>query len=395
MQPFRIPGTAIVWLLALSCVAAAQTQPKTRSLDRPDGTFAEPFSDIAGLRHLGNGRLIVADRLEKAVRVLDFDAGSFDEVGRVGSGPGEFQIPGRLLALPGDSTLLVDFGNNRLSILGPDGRIHRSTSMQQTFKGPDGGTGMTLIMPEVTDARGRIYFDMMGSFTMGPDGPPDSSAIVRWTLDSERYDTVAMLPNPMAGGATMRAGGSGGGFSFTSLGGGPLSPRPGWSVTPNGTTALAWPEPYHLETVQQDGPRRAGPAVPYQPVRVTEADKDAWADGMAGGAVMVVSGSSSSSGGGGRSFTMPRPDPDDQEWPEFKPPFASRGIWAAAENRIWVQRYVQADAAEMYDVFDTTGTLVERITLPAGRTLIGFGPGLVYLVNTDEDDLQWLERYRI
>lgn len=394
MRPLRIPGAATVWLLALAAGAMAQTTPKAHTLDRPDGTFAEPFSDISGLRQLADGRLIVADRLEKAVRVVDFDAGSYDEVGRVGSGPGEFQIPGRLLPLPGDSTLLVDFGNNRLSVLGPDGRVRRSTSMQQTFKGADGGTGMTLVMPEVTDASGSIYFDMMGSFTMGPDGPPDSSAIVRWTLDSERYDTVAMLPNPMAGGATMRAGGSGGGFSFTSLGGGPLHPRPGWSVAPNGTVALAWPDPYHLETVRRDGRRQAGPAIPYRPVPVTEADKQAWADGMAGGAMMVVSGSSSSSGGS-RSFTMPRPDPDGQEWPEVKPPFRPRGVTAAADNRVWVQRFVKAGAPEMYDVFDERGTLVERVTLPAGRTLIGFGPGVVYLVNTDEDDLQWLERYRI
>jgi len=29
------------------------------------------------------------------------------------------------------------------------------------------------------------------------------------------------------------------------------------------------------------------------------------------------------------------------------------------------------------------------------RALVGFGDGMVFLVNVDEDDLQWLEGYRM
>jgi hypothetical protein len=380
-------GLTLGLALGTSPAAFGQEPPATRPFDRPESTFPEPFSRIAGLRQLADGRLIVTDRLEKAVRILDFAAGTYDEIGHVGSGPGEFQVPGDLLPLPADSTLLVDFGNMRLSVIGTEGRFHRSTSMQQTVRDPDGGSGVVMVMPEAADAEGGLYFDMTGSFAVGPDGPPDSAAIVRWEFPSTKFDTVAMLPAPAIGSVTV---GSRGGASFRAAGGGPLSPRAAWAATPDGRTALVWPEPYHVEWVRRDGERLVGPTIPYRPIPVTAADKEAWAEGMAGGAVMVVSGSE-----GGRSFTLPKPDPDDMDWPSSKPAFQSRGVHAAPDGRLWVQRYVEAGAPDEFDVFDGGGVRVARVILPPDHTLIGFGPGFAYLARTDEDDLQWIERHRL
>ena len=106
---------------------------------------------------------------------------------------------------------------------------------------------------------------------------------------------------------------------------------------------------------------------------------------------MMVGGSR---GGGGRAIRMPRPDPDDQDWPEFKPPFPRGGVSATPEGTIWVQRHVPFGEQPAYDVFDEHGVRVRQVILPAGRRLVGFGPGKVYLINVDEDDLQWLETYR-
>jgi hypothetical protein len=35
---------------------------------------------------------------------------------------------------------------------------------------------------------------------------------------------------------------------------------------------------------------------------------------------------------------------------------------------------------------------VTTVRMPPGRTLIGFGARAIYLVFTDDDDLQWVER---
>jgi hypothetical protein len=39
--------------------------------------------------------------------------------------------------------------------------------------------------------------------------------------------------------------------------------------------------------------------------------------------------------------------------------------------------------------------VVGRVALPADTRLVGFGNGTVYLARSDEDDLQYLQRYRL
>src|SRR5512134_3432026 len=97
-------------LLLSGCAAtlAAQTVPTT-TLAKPDATFAEPFSSVAGLRELRNGRVIVADRLERTVSSIDLATGDITPIGREGQGPGEYGMPGPLFPFGGDSTLMVDF----------------------------------------------------------------------------------------------------------------------------------------------------------------------------------------------------------------------------------------------------------------------------------------------
>ncbi len=56
----------------------------------------------------------------------------------------------------------------------------------------------------------------------------------------------------------------------------------------------------------------------------------------------------------------------------------------------------RSDADERtYDVFDAGGNLVQRVSLPNDRRVTAFGDGGVYVIREDEDDLQWLERYKL
>ena len=56
-----------------------------------------------------------------------------------------------------------------------------------------------------------------------------------------------------------------------------------------------------------------------------------------------------------------------------------------------MQRHDEAGA--LYDVFDAAGERVRQVRLGENRLVVGFGAGVVYVVVTDDDDLQWLERY--
>ena len=80
------------------------------------------------------------------------------------------------------------------------------------------------------------------------------------------------------------------------------------------------------------------------------------------------------------------------DFPEFKGPFIN--AVAGPNNQIWVQRYMPAGAPPTYDVIDATGKVIQRVVLPKSTRLLGFGAGTVYLVRNDEDDLQYVQRYR-
>ena len=375
-----IPLVAFTAVAAAGSPLAAQQAPAVRTLSAPEAPFAEPFSNLSGLRELSDGRVVVADRLEKAVRLLNFRSGTFREIGRVGSGPGEYQMPTELLPLPADSTLLVDFGNMRLTVIEPGGRMGQSWPMVNS-------TG-ELRNPAGADGSGRLYLTSSGGVRIGSEGPPDSIAVVGWNRASDARDTVAMLPSPESN-VSMRSSG-GGGFSFRGIG--PLAPRWGWAVDVDGSIAIVWPENYHVEWIEPGGKRRAAPPVHYVPVPVTEEDKRAWADGLANATAVMMS-IGGEGGGGARTVRMPRPDPADMAWPEVKPPFDASEVRFAPDGTLWVQRYVKHGAPTTVDVFDRAGALVRQIIFPADRRFVGFGAGAVYLAHKDADDLEWLEKY--
>ena len=66
---------------------------------------------------------------------------------------------------------------------------------------------------------------------------------------------------------------------------------------------------------------------------------------------------------------------------------------AAPDGKAWVRRTnAAADSAGRYDVLDQSGRLIARVALPLRTRIVGFGREWIYLVLTDEDDLEYLGR---
>ena len=378
----------IVGILLVTATPLGAQSVKRVTLANPEVTFPEPFSRIAGLRQLSDGRLVIADRLEQVVRFVDLESGFWEDIGHVGGGPGEYRMPAGLLPLPGDSTLLIDFGNMRMSVIAPDGRIAGSTSLMRSE--------VLFMRPTGADARGGLYFDQ-GGVRMSSGGRTESVStqpIARLDLASDRIDTVAAMP--MVETPRAERSMSMGGFQMRVASLSPYPTQNVWAVAPDGRIAIVHADPYHVEWISSSGTSISGTPVEYQPVRVTGRDKEAWADRMGdGSALMVMVGGSRGGGGGGRTMQLPRPDPDDMEWPEFKPAFDRQAARVTPGGELWVRRHVAFSEPVTYDVFDDSGNRVRQVALPEGRELVGFGDGMVFLVNVDEDDLQWLEAYRM
>jgi hypothetical protein len=84
----------------------------------------------------------------------------------------------------------------------------------------------------------------------------------------------------------------------------------------------------------------------------------------------------------------------DMVWPDVKPPFLADAARAADDGSVWVLRTrAHDDPTPTFDVFDREGRVTMRVAIPAGTRLVGFGQSGVYVVRSDEDDLQYLERY--
>ena len=115
-------------LVLLLVVAQAQQPVPVIRLTTADAVLPREFSQIRGVRELRDGRLLVTDWTDEVLLVVDLRTGGVRQLGRKGSGPTEYRLPAALLPLPGDSTLLVDQGNERLAVIGPDLSIVRSFS---------------------------------------------------------------------------------------------------------------------------------------------------------------------------------------------------------------------------------------------------------------------------
>lgn len=382
-------------LTALGSVGVEAQVPE-RHISEADAAFPEAFSMISGLRELADGRVMIADPLGQTLVVVDFEAGVADTIGRVGGGPGEYKQPDGVFPLPGDSTLLVDLGNGRLTVIGPDLTFGETTPIAQGEPGPGGGPGggggMMIVLPRATDSRGGVYFQPMGGFQPG-GGPPDSAAVVRWDRGTGAMDTVAMvklrdMDVQTSGGARERS---------VMIRPKPYSPRDGWAAGWNGMVAAVRSNPYYLEWFGRAGVSARSPDVVFTPVRIRQADKEEYIDRASAGGLMIqmtmhngVRQMGFSRGGGGG----PRPDTDGYDWPDTKPAFDSDRIWVTPEGDAWVTRFVSVGAAPIIDVFGADGRHKEVLILPKGRRVVGFGAQHVYLSVSDEFDLQWLERYR-
>jgi hypothetical protein len=372
-------------LMATAGVASLQAQTE-ENLTKPEATFPEGFALVQTVRELPGGRVMVADPLGQILIIADLKAGTADTLGGVGQGPAEYRQPDAVFALPGDATLLVDLGNARLTTVGPDGSFGETMSITQGEPGPGGG--LVMIIPRGVDSEGQLYFRPFGGMRRGL---PDSAAIARYDRASGTMDTIAMVKLP-----DMKQSTSGGaGNQNVMIRPVPLSAEDAWAVGWDGRVAIARTSDYHVEWVHPDGSTVSGSPVDYEPVDIKTADKEEWAEGLANGlsvSMAIENGQRRvqfGRGGGGSNTDL-----DSFEWPEAKPAFASNGVFVTPEGDAWVQRNVPAGEPIRFDVFGSDAELKGFVTIPAGSDIVGFGAGTVYVVNTDDLGLQWLQRYK-
>lgn len=374
-------GSALSFGFAmLSAAAACEGQAPTgpRSLGTPDAVVAEGFTDVAGLRELSDGRVLLVDPQERRIVLLGSDLSHERDVGRTGRGPGEFLRPYRLFALRGDTSAVIDRENARILLLDKGIPLTRHAELG-TDPECAGEAPVTITAIEASDRSGRLYFT---------SSTPQTISILRWHPGSCRSAAEEAGVMPGRGGQEMMGG-------RIILGGEvppPLGPEPAWAVGPGGRVAVAHPEPYRVTFTDAAGRRREGPAIHHDPLPLTDSHKDHWRRDQSRPRLLSVRRR-----GEEASLTyMPLPGGGEpSEWPATLPPFPAKGVHYAPDGTLWVQRWVVAGGPTTFDLINEVGQVFDAVVLPPERRLVAFGEGSVYAVVRDEFDLEYVERYRL
>ena len=225
-----------------------------------------------------------------------------------------------------------------------------------------------------------------------------------------------------------------GGIRMTSQ----LNPLPvvdDWTILSDGSVAIVRGRDYHVDFTGSDGTKLSAPKIPFDWQRLTDEDKVAFIDSvkaarerMGANAPMVAGGPAAGPAGGapadgGQQVTIfggpagrearggdvlartqagaPRAMQVNfvapSELPDYKPAFFAGSVRADAQNNLWIRTIPTAAIAggAVYDVINRQGQLVDRVQIPAGRTIAGFGAdGAVYLSGR-ENNQAFVERARV
>jgi hypothetical protein len=196
----------------------------------------------------------------------------------------------------------------------------------------------------------------------------------------------------------------------------PLPTVDEWAVLSDGSVAFVRGRDYHVDFVSADGSKTSAPKIPFEWQRLSDEDKVAFIDSVKAARARLASSAPTPAGaptggpppggdgerrvvvqmgpdgGGGRSATG-NFNPQGQisfvspsDLPDYKPPFFANSVRADASGNIWVRTIPtrQVPGGPVYDVINREGKLIDRVQVPEGRTIIGFGAdGSVYLVTRD------------
>jgi hypothetical protein len=364
-------------LILLIQTTTAQA-PAPLTLAAPDRVLPVDFTQIRGTRELTDGRVLVSDRLDKGVVVADFTRGTITPIGRTGSGPAEYRLPTGLSPMPGDSTMLSDEGNQRMAVIGPDLKIHRSFNLMIP------GIGVPLGARAV-DNSGRYYLQIPG-WLNGPRGGTDTIVVIRFDSRTARVDTLASIKGSTPRQNTMRPG-----LPYVIF-----ATQDVWNVTPDGRLAVVRSGDFHVEWRDANGRLTSGPPIAFDRRPVTMDDRVAHVRRFMEGS------STSGKGTDGGLSPLPAEMLEDKRirevagYQEFAPqhsPFNASTPHFGPDGSLWVDRSVRLDLPQTWDVIGPDGRLKGRLQMPRGRRLMSLGTKWLYAVTTDEDGLQHLERY--
>lgn len=410
----------LIAIAALSCAQTigAQKPPTVRQIGRLEHVTTGPLASVGTALAMRDGRVLVNDRI--ALRVLLFDSTLAHPIVVADTTSATANAYGPradgLIWFRGDSALLIDQTSLSMSVIDPSGKIGRVMAMPRAQDAQE-------IIGARVDAGGRlVYFNGLGALPgfvmLGPgdaiyrDGKPtafarfnmhvDSAWLVRVDPTSRTLDSVAVLRIPKLD-RKLKTDDNGGLISIVTTYD-PLPVVDDWTVLRDGTIAVVRGRDYHIDWLDRGGKWSSSPKLPFDWLKLDDARKQALIDST----VARWQAQNDQIMRGGRGGGGPPPNfapmiaaPAALEsLPTYAPAFATlqsggSPVSADADGNVWIRTTVIIDGRPVYDVVNRRGEMIDRIQLPAFRTIAGFGPGVIYMAVKDAAGAVHLERARI
>jgi len=338
-------------------VALSAARPRF-TLDGTEGG-RQPFYHITGVVALRDG-IVVANAGTHELRFYGRDGSLRSVAGRQGSGPGEFRVITWIQAMPGDSLLVFDGGQRRMSVWTASGEYVRDIAIR--FGTPRVEPGFLAIPPSPLGMFSDREFYFIGSVAIrpAPEFQRATGPLVRSTLTMQESDTIANL-------AVME-----------------MQPGVGSPLPP--MREIAFPRMlryafgqdefaitdgagYRIDRYTRSGRLQTSVRVDRELAAVSRRDRELY-------------------------LREERDRPDDVIFGSHFPAYSE--LWYDRDGRLWAGLYRRPSAEErLWDIFDSAGKLLLTLKAPASLQLVAADAEQVYAIHTDHLDVPTLRAFEL
>jgi hypothetical protein len=352
-------------------------------------------------RVLSDGRVIANDSPRKRYVMFDSTLSSMRILLAAATSGAEYPAGGAAMyPYLGDTTIISDLAAVSFLYMDPTGKVARVAAHPRP-------KDMSLLHPVTGgvnfDARGRMYYRGAPQAIRNADGAlvrfVDSVPIIRVDAEARSADTITYIKATPPSRSTAAVDPDG--VRRVTLYPQTYDFSDEWGLLSDGTIAIVRSGNYHLEFIHQDGTRTSAPPVKWAFVRLGDDRKQALVDSLTRAAAQadtMAMNNFKTSNPTGR-MTRQTVVPTVADFPDYLPAIVAQAARPDRMARLWVREYTATAGTPendrpIYDVIDRSGAIIDRVQLPEGRLISGFGPdGSVYLTGKFGAGVV-VERYR-
>ncbi len=341
------------------------------SIGTIEGVEAYQLFGVSGAYRFDDGRIAVVNAGSREVRIFDPQGVHLANFGQRGAGPEEFEMP-VLAGAVGDTLLIVDQAQHRLTLLHPDSGFLGVRRVSDEVGG--------YLNPAGAFANGQMVFG--GAFDMRRVGELHNGL-----NQAHTFYRASALNGSLAADFGDKNGAD---FFIRDMEGEGRAAQP--ALIPFGRVPIATVSPryfyfsdqsrYEIEVYEDSGALVRLIRLEQEPVAVTPEDGERYIQDMVEGSA----GDNPEQASAIRAFLRDLPLPET-----FPPHGELRGDYA---DGLWVQDFQRPGAENRaWNVFDDTGVLVGRVTLPERFNPLQIEADYILGLGWDEMGVEYVRLY--